>query len=87
MSIIVHMKHIGHTLLNDERYGGHEILKGTHFSKYKQFVNDCDSLSTSGTPCQDLGICTPRTGEGYVSAKLPEHAAHLMETYRNREEL
>ena len=39
--IRVHMKHIGHTLFNDERYGGHEILKGTHFSKYKQFVNNC----------------------------------------------
>ena len=33
--IRVHMKHIGHVLFNDERYGGHEILKGTHFSKYK----------------------------------------------------
>ena len=38
--IRVHMKHIGHVLFNDERYGGHEILKGTHFSKYKQFVNN-----------------------------------------------
>ena len=39
--IRVHMKHIGHILFNDERYGGHEILKGTHFAKYKQFVNNC----------------------------------------------
>ncbi|MBP8777631.1 MAG: RluA family pseudouridine synthase, partial [Bacteroidaceae bacterium] len=39
--IRVHMKHIGHTLFNDERYGGNEVLKGTHFSKYKQFVNHC----------------------------------------------
>ena len=37
--IRVHMKHIGHILFNDERYGGHEILKGTHFAKYKQFVD------------------------------------------------
>ena len=36
--IRVHMKHIGHVLFNDARYGGDEILKGTHFSKYKQFV-------------------------------------------------
>ncbi|MDC0584785.1 RluA family pseudouridine synthase, partial [Bacteroidales bacterium] len=36
--IRVHMKHIGHTLFNDQRYGGHEILKGTTFTKYKQFV-------------------------------------------------
>ena len=39
--IRVHMKHIGHTLFNDERYGGNIILKGTRFSKYKQFVDNC----------------------------------------------
>ena len=39
--IRVHMKHIGHTLFNDERYGGSAILKGTTFSKYKQFVDNC----------------------------------------------
>ena len=39
--IRVHMKYIGHTLFNDERYGGHLILKGTTFSKYKQFVENC----------------------------------------------
>ena len=39
--IRVHMKHIGHTLFNDQRYGGHEILRGTRFAKYKQFVNNC----------------------------------------------
>ena len=39
--IRVHMKHIGHTLFNDERYGGNLILKGTTFTKYKQFVENC----------------------------------------------
>ena len=39
--IRVHMKHIGHTLFNDERYGGERILKGTTFTKYKQFVDNC----------------------------------------------
>lgn len=39
--IRVHLKHIGHTLFNDERYGGDKILKGTAFSKYKQFVENC----------------------------------------------
>ncbi|HRZ73953.1 MAG TPA: RluA family pseudouridine synthase, partial [Flavobacterium sp.] len=38
--IRAHMKHIGHTLFNDERYGGHNILKGTTFTKYKQFVDN-----------------------------------------------
>ena len=39
--IRVHLKHIGHTLFNDERYGGEKILKGTTFAKYKQFVENC----------------------------------------------
>jgi 23S rRNA pseudouridine1911/1915/1917 synthase len=39
--IRVHMRHIGHTLFNDERYGGNLILKGTTFTKYKQFVDNC----------------------------------------------
>ncbi len=39
--IRVHMKHIGHTLFNDERYGGDKILKGTTFTKYRQFVDNC----------------------------------------------
>jgi 23S rRNA pseudouridine1911/1915/1917 synthase len=38
--IRVHMKHIGHTLFNDSRYGGERILKGTTFTKYKQFVDN-----------------------------------------------
>jgi 23S rRNA pseudouridine1911/1915/1917 synthase len=39
--IRVHLKHIGHTLFNDERYGGNLILKGTTFTKYKQFIDNC----------------------------------------------
>jgi 23S rRNA pseudouridine1911/1915/1917 synthase len=35
------LKHIGHTLFNDERYGGNLILKGTTFTKYKQFIDNC----------------------------------------------
>ena len=50
--IRVHMKHIGHTLFNDQRYGGHEILRGTRFAKYKQFVNNC------------FDICASRHGRG-----------------------
>ena len=42
--IRVHMKHIGHTLFNDERYGGNEVLRGTHFAKYKQFIYNCFAL-------------------------------------------
>ena len=42
--IRVHMKHLGHTLFNDERYGGDKILKGTTFTKYKQFVENAFKL-------------------------------------------
>lgn len=42
--IRVHMKHLGHTLFNDERYGGEKILKGTTFTKYKQFVENAFKL-------------------------------------------
>ena len=39
-----HFKYIGHPLFNDEEYGGDKILKGTTFSKYKQFVQNCFSI-------------------------------------------
>ena len=42
--IRAHMKYYGHTLFNDSRYGGDSILKGTNFSKYRQFVENCFSL-------------------------------------------
>ncbi|MBP5547277.1 MAG: RluA family pseudouridine synthase [Bacteroidales bacterium] len=42
--IRAHMKHIGHPLFNDAAYGGDQILKGTTFSKYRQFVNNCFQL-------------------------------------------
>lgn len=58
--IRVHMKHIGHVLFNDERYGGHEILKGTHFSKYKQFVNNCfDVCPRQALHAMTLGFVHP----------------------------
>ena len=55
--IRVHMKHIGHTLFNDERYGGNKILKGTVYSKYKQFVENCfDMLPRQALHAKTLGL-------------------------------
>ena len=71
--IRVHMKHIGYTLFNDERYGGNEILKGTNFAKYKQFVQNC------------FNICPrhPRTGQELMfEAPLPDDMAQLVEKWR-----
>jgi len=62
--IRVHMKHIGHTLFNDERYGGEKILKGTTFSKYKQFVENCFKvLPRQALHAKTLGFEHPKSGE------------------------
>ena len=91
--IRAHMKHIGHVLFNDERYGGHEILKGTHFSKYKQFVNNCfDICPRQALHAKTLGFVHPRTGEEmFFTSELPEDMTRLLEKWRayisNREEI
>ena len=62
--IRVHMKHIGHTLFNDERYGGDAILKGTTFTKYKQFVDNCFKvLHRQALHAKTLGFEHPITKE------------------------
>ncbi len=91
--IRVHMKHIGHTLFNNERYGGNEILKGTHFSKYKQFVNNCfETCPRQALHAMTLGFVHPRTGEEmFFTSPLPEDMTNLIDKWRNyisnREEL
>lgn len=91
--IRVHMKHIGHTLFNDERYGGNEILKGTHFSKYKQFVNNCfETCPRQALHAMTLGFVHPCTGEEmFFTSPLPEDMTNLIDKWRNyisnREEL
>ncbi|WP_415375301.1 RluA family pseudouridine synthase [Patiriisocius sp. Uisw_017] len=62
--IRVHMKHIGHTLFNDARYGGDAILKGTTFTKYKQFVDNCFKiLPRQALHARTLGFIHPTTNE------------------------
>ena len=62
--IRVHMKHIGHTLFNDERYGGDLILKGTTFTKYKQFVDNCFKLlPRQALHAKTLGFTHPTSGK------------------------
>ena len=62
--IRVHMKHIGHTIFNDERYGGDLILKGTTFTKYKQFVDNCFKLlPRQALHAKTLGFTHPATGK------------------------
>lgn len=82
--IRVHMKHIGHTLFNDARYGGNDILKGTTFSKYKQFVQNCFALCPrQALHARTLGFVHPRTGEElFFTSELPEDMAALVEKWR-----
>lgn len=82
--IRVHMKHIGHTLFNDARYGGNEVLKGTNFSKYKQFVQNCFSLCPrQALHAQTLGFVQPTTGEELMfEAPVPADMQQLLEKWR-----
>ena len=83
--IRVHMKHIGHTLFNDSRYGGDEVLKGTTFAKYKQFVKNCfDVCPRQALHAQTLGFIHPRTGEEmFFEAPLPQDLIDLMDRWRS----
>ena len=82
--IRVHMKHIGHVLFNDERYGGNEILKGTHFSKYKQFVNNCFEICPrQALHAKTLGFVHPKTGEEmFFTSELPADMTELINRWR-----
>ncbi|WP_419212297.1 RluA family pseudouridine synthase [Maribacter sp. X9] len=83
--IRVHMKYIGHTLFNDERYGGEKILKGTTFTKYKQFVeNTFKLLPRQALHAKTLGFVHPVTGE-YMSfdSDIPEDMVNAIEKWRN----
>ncbi|MFC6861758.1 RluA family pseudouridine synthase [Zunongwangia atlantica] len=83
--IRVHMKYIGHTLFNDERYGGEKILKGTTFTKYKQFVENCFKvLPRQALHAKTLGFTHPKTGEWMsFNSELPEDMVGAIEKWRN----
>ncbi len=83
--IRVHMKHIGHTLFNDERYGGERILKGTTFTKYKQFVDNCFKiLPRQALHAKTLGFIHPRTGEKMsFNSDVPNDMTECIEKWRN----
>ena len=83
--IRVHMKYIGHTIFNDARYGGDLILKGTTFTKYKQFVDNCfKTLPRQALHAKTLGFQHPTTKE-YMSfdTELPQDMKDCIEKWRN----
>ncbi|MCF8716104.1 RluA family pseudouridine synthase [Joostella atrarenae] len=83
--IRAHMKYIGHTLFNDERYGGEKILKGTTFTKYKQFVDNCFKiLPRQALHAKTLGFEHPVTGK-FMSfdTDIPEDMQQCFEKWRH----
>jgi len=83
--IRVHMKHIGHVLFNDERYGGQEVLRGNRTAKYKQFINNCFEICPrQALHAMTLGFRHPVTGEEmYFTSDLPEDMSGLLDKWRN----
>lgn len=83
--IRVHMKHIGHPLFNDDFYGGDRIVKGTIFSKYKQFVDNCFVICPrQALHAKTLGFIHPSTGkEIFFESELPDDMAKVIEKWRN----
>jgi 23S rRNA pseudouridine1911/1915/1917 synthase len=91
--IRVHMKHIGHPVFNDDRYGGDRIWKGTIYTKYKQFVENCFKLCPrQALHARSIGFEHPVTGEQmYFNSDLPEDMQGLLDKWRsyiaNRKEI
>ena len=81
--IRVHMKHIGHPIFNDERYGGNQILKGTNFTKYKQFVENCFKIMPrQALHAKTLGFIHPNTKD-YISfdSDLPQDFKNVLDKW------
>lgn len=82
--IRAHMKHIGHPLFSDAMYGGDKILKGTVFTKYKQFVDNCFAMMPrQALHAQTLGFLHPTLKKNILfEAPLPEDFASVLQKWR-----
>ena len=82
--IRAHMKHIGHPIFNDVRYGGDKILKGTIFNKYKQFVDNCFKIMPrQALHAKTLGFLHPKTNEKmYFDIELPNDFNTCLEKWK-----
>ncbi|MCC8173317.1 MAG: RluA family pseudouridine synthase [Odoribacter sp.] len=83
--IRAHFKHIGHPLFNDPEYKGNEIIKGTTFTKYKQFVHNCFEICPrQALHAKTLGFIHPTTGEKMTfDSEIPQDMQNLIEKWRN----
>jgi len=82
--IRVHMQHTGHPLFNDEVYGGDRIVKGTVFTRYRQFVENCFTLCPRhALHARSLGFLHPVSRqEVRFDSMLPEDITSLIEKWR-----
>ena len=82
--IRAHFKHIGHPLFNDEEYGGNRILKGTTYTKYKQFVQNCFKIcSRQALHAKSLKFIHPTTNkEVFFDSELAEDMQELINKWR-----
>lgn len=90
--IRAHFRYLGHPLFNDEKYGGDQLLKGTTFTKYKQFVNNCFALiPRQSLHAKSLGFEHPITGKHLsFDSELPDDLTQVIEKwtgYSNYEKL
>jgi 23S rRNA pseudouridine1911/1915/1917 synthase len=83
--IRVHMKLIGHPLFNDATYGGDRIVKGTVFSKYKQFIDNCfKALPRQALHAKEIGFTHPATGEWMqFDSELPDDMKEVVRKWEN----
>ena len=83
--IRVHFKYIGHPLFNDDAYGGNKILKGTTFTKYKQFVENCfELLPRHALHALTLGFIHPLSRKKiFFESKIPRDMQAVIEKWRN----
>jgi 23S rRNA pseudouridine1911/1915/1917 synthase len=82
--IRVHMKHVGHPVFNDERYGGNQILKGLQSSGYKQFIRNCfEVCPRQALHAKTLGFVHPATGEElFFDSEIPDDMQQLTDRWR-----
>ena len=82
--IRIHFQHIGHPLFNDASYGGDKILKGTTFTKYKQYIQNCfKTIPRQALHAKTLGFVHPTTGKKMIfESDLPEDFAQVLEKWR-----
>ena len=82
--IRVHFRHKGHPLFNDSRYGGDQILRGTTFTKYKQFVNNCfEILPRQALHARSLAFDHPVAGKRmFFESELPQDMAEVIRKWR-----